>query len=597
MNDLLGQNDILSFAKKICQSVYVLNCPDHIINTLIKNNFFTIEDILRCPQKEIIKIPSLGPKKTNELKDALYEIGLDFKILKKFPKDELCAYCMAIKISESFKAKRALSKNTKTILAKNINKLGIFSIRTINALSSVGIKYAFEIFKYDELFYKKIRNMGNLSVEEVKKFSASLSISLPMKFSDEILFEIKRKIEFEKDIAKNNKGSSTLKGSKFISEEDAYEPIFYTDKFEAIDDYQNFANYLTNNLSEKICVSYYDTFLDFPVSSILKNKTVIDIFTNRVFTINNKDTLETLGTRNDVTRERIRQIEKQLVENLENIGINFKDFEKLRNNIKTKNIDKFNEENFLNFEHNGMNTVQKYELRKFRKKVLLEYMQNLLNDEDTLSEPRKKMCEKFFARFDGYENFFTMGEDKDVIHKPSDFIPTLYEIFIKKYKERPTANIAYNDDMFAEKRSRSHRVWIAHNISHRQSQWREGKLSEKEIKILKRLNISERTEKLHWTEERMRDLLRKIAICELNNAYACPSKNHLKKFGNKYDPKFKIHSFISAAENHQNNKKRLTWPMVAKKYGFDAVWIWSGVGHLGRIKLYNVEEAIRIEKK
>tara|TARA_B110000238_G_scaffold138818_1_gene149723 strand:+ start:5691 stop:7505 length:1815 start_codon:yes stop_codon:yes gene_type:complete len=601
---LVNQDDVSSITKIVSQPIDCLGLKENILNILKSNNIYLIEDIVRCNRESILKMPMMGKTKLNEIMEKLQSVNLDFKILDRIPKELLEAHYMAHRISKALKDNES-DKNiidNFDILSKEIYKLGVLSERTINFLRLANIKYAYEIFMQEEGFYKKIKGLTNSIMKDLKNLEHSLNINLGVKYPDNILNKIKEKIEFNK-IANLSSFSSTrgsIKGTVYVKKENINGVIFKADLFISRDYYEKFSNYLKNNLTEKFYIEFSgNKCLEVPVSSILKNNTHLDTFIDRLMKFENKKTLEEIAVNHGLTRERIRQIEKIIVSQLLILGINLDNLVDLKKNVKKDSELKFNEKNFLNFDLTEMNTLEINGLKKFRLKVMIKYFNHILDEDNTISKQYKEMCEEFFSIYDGYENFFTMRQDKSPIGSVGKLYFILYKLYYKKNNERPTVNISYNDDPTGDKRARSHRCFLGASISHMQGQWREGRLNQESKDGLKDLEIAERFEKTHWTADRIKNLLKKIAIEELKDPYVCPSTSDIRDYGKKYDPKFKFGSFLSAAKQQQikNGTEVLTWPMVAKKYGFDAVQIWTGNGPHGEFKVFNIEEAIKNGEK
>lgn len=591
----MHQDNIYLLSKAISEPIEHLRLKENILNILKLNNIHTVEELVRQDPKSILKLPKMGKNKLQEITEKLKIVNLDFNILDNISKELLEAHCMAHRISKALD-NRKITYNT-DILSKKI--AGLLSRRTVNCLNSSNINYVYEIFVQDEKYYKKIRGLGNLGIRELINLGHELNINFGVKYSANILDKIKQKIQLEKESkVRNSKKSESIKGVKFIKKENINEEIFKADLFFSREYYEKFSNYLKNNLTEKFYIELRDnTFLEVPISSILKTNTHLSIFFNRLIEFDNKKTLEELGENCGLTRERIRQIEKKIVHQLSTLGIDSNNLVDLKIDAKQDKKLKFNERNFLNFDVTKMKNDQINDLKDFRVKIMTSYFNHILDENNAISKQHKEMCEEFFSLYDGYENFFTMRADKSPTGNIGKLYFILYKIYLKKYNERPTANISYYQDMSGEKRGRSHRSFLAHAISHMQSRWRAGNLNQEAINELKNLGITERFEKTYWTEERIKNLLKKVAIEELKDPYICPSVKDMQNYGIKYDPKFKLHSFISAAQKHQTKTEVLSWPMVAKKYEFDAVKVWVGFGHLGEYKLMNTEEAIKIEEK
>lgn len=124
-----------------------LNLPVRITNALKIERIYSIEALIKKTEEELLRIPDIGRKSLEEIKEALNKKGYQ------------------------------LSESTKEFF--HINSLGL-TTRTTNALTDEGIKSVKDLVTKTEEELLKIPNLGEKSLAEIKEVLGEINLRLGM---------------------------------------------------------------------------------------------------------------------------------------------------------------------------------------------------------------------------------------------------------------------------------------------------------------------------------------------------------------------------------------------------------------------------------
>lgn len=304
----LNQNDFFSILKKqktILPREEILDLKISLnlelsartINTLIKNEIFTIRDLLEWDEKKLISIPGFGRKSLNEINNFLDYYKLKF--IEKNNDDNLDIY---------IKEKKFLDLETISI---NILTEWPLSVRTFNALKQENIIFLGDLLSYNENSLLKLKNFGRKSLKEIHELFQRFNIDKDIYNYDLSNWENLRYqliINQKKHkINQNKKNLTGLNKSIFKDFEKFKEKFYETEKL-----------IINKNIEptelEKLILDDIELII-----SLLTDRMVI-FFTGRYGYKENYKTLDELGKKFSVTRERVRQLEKNLNFSLVKLG-------------------------------------------------------------------------------------------------------------------------------------------------------------------------------------------------------------------------------------------------------------------------------------
>ncbi len=304
----LNQNDFFSILKKqktILPREEILDLKISLnlelsartINTLIKNEIFTIRDLLEWDEKKLISIPGFGRKSLNEINNFLDYYKLKF--IEKNNDDNLDIY---------IKEKKFLDLETISI---NILTEWPLSVRTFNALKQQNIIFLGDLLSYNENSLLKLKNFGRKSLKEIHELFQRFNIDKDIYNYDLSNWENLRYqliINQKKHkINQNKKNLTGLNKSIFKDFEKFKEKFYETEKL-----------IINKNIEptelEKLILDDIELII-----SLLTDRMVI-FFTGRYGYKENYKTLDELGKKFSVTRERVRQLEKNLNFSLVKLG-------------------------------------------------------------------------------------------------------------------------------------------------------------------------------------------------------------------------------------------------------------------------------------
>ena len=245
------------------------------LNSLKNENIIYLGDLVSFTEDQLKKFRNMGMVSIIEIKEKLAERNLELGMnLPNWPPDNINE-SLNQRSFEKKKIKEKINLESVLELIKEFDETTL-SLRSKNALRNLGCYYIGDILflKKEDLY--KVNNLGYKSILEIEEYINSLNF----KFEEEIE-------PWSKDIILNLREKLHNKVSTETKEE-----LFKKDQFLEIE--------LKRILNESIKIS--------EKNEKIKKKRIIDVLINR-FGLDGSPakTLETIGQKYNVTRERIRQ--------------------------------------------------------------------------------------------------------------------------------------------------------------------------------------------------------------------------------------------------------------------------------------------------
>lgn len=290
-------------------------------NTLNENKIFTIRDLLEWDERKFLSIPGFGRKSLNEIKNFLnyYKLKLgenisyiDTEIVNKDKKIIASNNKIEKKYNDDLdiyiKEKKFLNSKTISI---NILTEWPLSVRTFNALKQENIIFLGDLLSYDENSLLKLKNFGIKSLKEIHELYQRFNIDKDIhnydlsnweNLRDQLIIDQKKH-----KINQNKKNLIGLNKSIFKDFKKFKEKFYETEKI-----------IINENIESTELEKLILDDIEF-IISLLTDRMVI-FFTGRYGYKENYKTLDELGKKFSVTRERVRQLEKNLNFSLVKLG-------------------------------------------------------------------------------------------------------------------------------------------------------------------------------------------------------------------------------------------------------------------------------------
>ena len=283
-------------------------------NALKNNGINTVRDLIECKEKQLLTFPKLGKRGIEEIKNILNSLNLKLGMNLVYD-DCLKEKPLEYKSNNNF-TEDIVQNNIKKNIPNEILTIDMLidwplSVRTFNVLKNENIRFIGDLLQYDLYDFLKFKNFGKNSLEEIKenlskldldKYTANLSDWSEIR---ETLINNKKISEIE-NLAINNKIRG-FKKSIFKDYKSFKEEYFKLERIK-----------INKNLSatelEKLIIDDIEGIL-----SLINDRNNI-FFKGRYGYLEDYKTLETLGKKFGITRERVRQNEKELNLSLKNLG-------------------------------------------------------------------------------------------------------------------------------------------------------------------------------------------------------------------------------------------------------------------------------------
>ena len=283
-------------------------------NALKDNGILKLSELLEWPEKKFLTIPGFGKKGLEEIKNYLDHYNL--KLGMKF---ELVEYDQRhfLKIDDFKNLKEAESILDYEILSIKILEEWPLSVRTFNSLKKENINLLGDLISYGIENLMDTKNFGEKSYREIINLIKINDIDL-----DKIYFDPKKWEDFKRikgfDIQNNNVENNLNDNRKFNK------PISI--KKSILRDYEQFKKEYFN--TDKIYIqkdadkSKIESLIIDDIEHIISilNDRMIIIFKGRYGYKESYKTLQELGNKHQITRERIRQLENYLNQSLSKLG-------------------------------------------------------------------------------------------------------------------------------------------------------------------------------------------------------------------------------------------------------------------------------------
>jgi DNA-directed RNA polymerase alpha subunit len=287
LNKKLDEKNINNenFDKKFLIKIDDLDLPVRVLNFLKTENINYVGELIQYTEKDILSFPNSGRKSLQDIKYELSQINLTLGT--KLDK-ETNLYKNIEEVDE-YKIKHKLKEEQLKILITEIRNTNL-SQRSVNGLLNIGCVQAADILKFQISDLKRMPNLGVSSIKEIELFLKDMNLE----FNDELAPWNEEIIQECKVYFNNKKKNDYLNVKSYQNEKFLEEEILRVLS-------------LTVNASAR-------------KNAVAKNKS-LEILINR-FGLDGSPpkTLEIIGQKFNVTRERIRQIIKSSLEKLKKLN-------------------------------------------------------------------------------------------------------------------------------------------------------------------------------------------------------------------------------------------------------------------------------------
>ena len=271
-------------------------------NVLKNNGIYTVRDLIECSERKLLTFLNLGRRGVEEIKEILkfHSLTLNWN----FENSDFEETTHKVAPNETNTKKDIPHK----LLTLNILQDWPLSVRTYNALKQENIEYLGDLLQYNINDLLKFRNFGKKSLDEIKENLSENNLhnfNINLSSWEEIKEIHLKNIEIE-NLNINEKLRSFNK-SIFKDFKSFKENYFKLERIK-----------INKELSplelEKLIIDDIEEILS------LINYRMNIFFKGRYGYLEDYKTLETLGKKFGITRERVRQIEKELNLSLKKIG-------------------------------------------------------------------------------------------------------------------------------------------------------------------------------------------------------------------------------------------------------------------------------------
>ena len=281
-------------------------------NILKNQGIIFIEQLLDYSEKQLLSFPGAGKETIKEIKNILNDLGL--QINSNFHFNEINKAENSSKNPKNFIEEQNIDFD---LLSINILEEWPLSVRTYNALKKEKISFLGDIMFFGIENLMKIKNFGKRSYKELNTLFKINEIEL-----DRIYFDPKKWEDFaslKKFKIKQNEIENKFKNNHKIEK-----PILIRKSI--LKDYESFKkeyfNYDKVSIHKDMDKSKIENLIIDDIEYILSilHERIIIIFKGRYGYKESYKTLQDLGNKHKITRERIRQLENHLNQNLSKLG-------------------------------------------------------------------------------------------------------------------------------------------------------------------------------------------------------------------------------------------------------------------------------------
>ena len=275
-----------------------------LINSLTSHGVNTINDLIQYTDKQLMSFQNFGETLLQEVKNFLtyYNLSLGNKLI----------YDDCLKKGEIIEDNKLNSHIPFSKLKINILKEWFLSVRTVNCLKALDIEFIGDLIQWTELDLLHSRNFGRKSLIEIQKYLEKNSLNLGSYDLININVWDRERLILKNDINKNE-------FSKKLAELTVSSSLFIDfDEFKKEQSSSNkiiIEKQLSKEELEKIIIKEIKKIIE------LFKERPKEIFLSRYGYLQKYETLEDLGKKFKITRERVRQIEGKIDDSIGSIGL------------------------------------------------------------------------------------------------------------------------------------------------------------------------------------------------------------------------------------------------------------------------------------
>ena len=263
-------------------------------NALRDQGIIYLSDLKEWPEKKLLTIPGFGKRGVEEIKSYLNKYNLAIINTNQ---------TKTISNQEIPNIETESDAKTIELLNTNILRDWPLSVRTFNALKNENIIFLGDLLALDTSYLLKLRNFGRKSLREIKELLKKNEISKKELLSN---FNLQNWFDQKFDLKLKEKNNNlNLKSLNSVSKSLLKDYNYFINNF-----FSKKKIIITDNLSPKTLENLIIEDIE-KILSYLNDKAVI-LFKGRYGYKEKYKTLEEIGTKFDITRERVRQIEEKL---------------------------------------------------------------------------------------------------------------------------------------------------------------------------------------------------------------------------------------------------------------------------------------------
>ena len=275
-----------------------------LINSLTSHGVNTINDLIQYTDKQLMSFQNFGETLLQEVKNFLkyYNLSLGNKLI----------YDDCLKKGEIIEDNKLNSHIPFSKLKINILKEWFLSVRTVNCLKALDIEFIGDLIQWTELDLLHSRNFGRKSLIEIQKYLEKNSLNLGSYDLINVNVWDRERLILKNDINKNKFSKKlvelTVSSSLFTDFDEFKKQQSSCDKI-------IIEKQLSKEELEKIIIKDIKKIIE------LFKERPKEIFLSRYGYLQKYETLEDLGKKFKITRERVRQIEGKIDDSIGSIGL------------------------------------------------------------------------------------------------------------------------------------------------------------------------------------------------------------------------------------------------------------------------------------
>ena len=386
-------------------------------NALKDNGIKTLSELLDWPESKLLTIPKFGTESLKEINDCLSSINLKLGTsLNEINKKKIKSFLDNQNLDKIPQVIDNEKNDNFSLLSINILQDWPLSIRTFNALKAENIVFLGDLISYERSSLLKLKNFGKNSLEEINKLIDQYNAN-----NIEEIIDLSKWNELRDQLIlkhKDNEINNIIKQNNFIGISKSIFKDFEKLKKEFLNFKKIEIDININPIElEKLIIN------DIQLITSVFNDRALVFFCGRYGYKENYKTLDELGKKYNVSRERVRQIEKYI-------------------NLSLVKLGKIDKETIINF-------FNKYEYISFHK--LFPKLDELFtNTARSTGEITRDKLTVFLEYYCGVKEEYFKTPERELWHfdssKLSDiftFIPS--GIYIENFLEIIKDYYGYND--------------------------------------------------------------------------------------------------------------------------------------------------------